>query len=110
MAWNYRLEEQGKQLREFVDGDLTLENCAKTIDQLRVCCKNIMDQMGNEDKDYSYNDFEELYELMDGEADILRNNPSELFEIGFTGGQELVNERLTEFYDLCDSARVWIGL
>ena len=110
MAWNYRLEAEGKKLREFVDGDETFENSAACIDQLRVCCKRVMDALRGRDKEYYYDDFEELYELMDGEADVLRTNPSEIFEWEFTGATELVNERLREFYDLCDAARVWVGL
>lgn len=110
MGWNYHLEEEGKKLRQLVDGEETYENSATCLDQLRVCCKKVMNILEGRDKELYYFDFEELYELMDGEPEILRTNPDEILDWEFNDATELVNDRLEQFYNLCDGVRVWVGL
>lgn len=104
--WNYKLEEEGKELRKLIDE----EKPAEIIEQLQKCYNSLSNLLSEEDKEYYESDIEDAMNLIEGEADIIRNNPEELEDFGFENVEELVDERLREFYDICDNARVWIQL
>lgn len=62
--------------------------------------------------EYMSQDFKELSELVDGEV-LEGKDGIEKFleeEDAQEDLQELVNDRLAEFYDLCDGWRVWVTL
>lgn len=108
--WQYKLEAEGKQLLDTIlNNDESFEGHAKVIDQLRVCCEKVM-SLVHDERSMAYFDFCELFNVMEGEAEVLRSNPSEIFEWDFTGATELTEARLARFYDLCDAYKVWVGL
>lgn len=63
-----------------------------------------------DDKEHYYRDFEDLYNLLDGEPEVIRKHPEELLEWEYFGATDLVNDRLARFYNLCDRASVWISV
>lgn len=54
--------------------------------------------------------FETFKYDIEGEADLIRNNDPLIQEMGFANSEELVDDRLEQFYDLCDRHSVWVGL
>ena len=109
--WKYELPTEGKLLRELIEaeGEDENEQAAKVIDQLRRCCKILLGQLDADDEEYHRGEIEELYNLIDGEADALRNNPDEISGWGFESSEELIDSRLAGFYDICDGCRCWVG-
>ncbi len=108
--WKYKLETQGKQLREFIDGDTTFENALNIIGSLRECCKTLMKRMGYEtEKPGAY--AESFYEL-DMELENTQDNLTN-YQDDYATTEDIeseVNYYLNEFYNLCDNAKVWVGL
>ena len=111
--WKYRLRS-GKALRTSIENATDLKSIAFMLTRLQKSCSEVMEwaQDDPEADDYSsaYSQFEELYELLDGEPEVIRDEPQVLFEWGFTGADQLAEMRLQEFYDLCDEHRVWVEL
>jgi hypothetical protein len=105
--WKYNLGEDGKLLREYI----LAEQSAEIIEHLQKCYQFILGKLTSKDKeDYQY-EIEEAYYLLEGEADIIRNEPEVITdEWEFDDVQSLVNSRLSEFYDICDRIRCWVAL
>lgn len=114
VKWRYKLEFQGKALRETINnGGEDLESCKATLQVL----KNCYDQIKRLVKDDWWN-FESDYESLEYCIEVL-NNPDEskredaLLDCGYIGDNpalECVNDSLRAFYDLCDYYRIWVGI
>lgn len=79
------------------------------MEQLESTLKNFILTIRDEDMKF---EFEDLYYLV--ESDVLEGEEGlEQFieeEDGHENLAELVDDRLAQFYDLCDGYRVWITL
>jgi hypothetical protein len=103
--WKFTVKN-GKELRKAVHE----ENGVAVINALKKCYEEILynyifDDETDEEK------FRESYDLLDGDYEIIENcnNGTEsIFNFGFDSTDELVDERLTEFYDLCDEYGFWV--
>ena len=114
VKWRYKLEFQGKALRETINnGGEDLESCKATLQVL----KNCYDQIKRLVEDDWWN-FESDYESLEYYIEVL-NNPDEskredaLLDGGYNGDNpalECVNDSLRTFYDLCDYYRIWVGI
>ena len=114
VKWRYKLEFQGKALRETINnGGEDLESCKATLQVL----KNCYDQIKRLVEDDWWN-FESDYESLEHHIEVL-NNPDEskredaLLDGGYDGDNpalECVNDSLRAFYDLCDYYRIWVGI
>jgi len=103
--WNYNFGENGTKLR----GLIKEEKESETIEQIEICLKFLLSQLSVKDREYHGEGIEELLELLDGEADTIRTNLNEVTEEwGFDSIQDLVNARLLELYNICDSCRCWV--
>ena len=76
--------------------------------ELQSVVKKCMDMVGEEHD--SFDKLEDLHLLLDGDDEICRMKPTEMSEYGFWKASDLVNERLGEFFDICDEARIWVTL
>jgi hypothetical protein len=101
--WKYRMEE-GSELRDLIrEADESNEGKAKVLDKIRELCLIGKDYDGVDDQ------FEDLYILLEGEAEILRTNPRMVVkEWEFESVTAFVDARLCEFYDACDWNAVWV--
>lgn len=79
--WKYKLEFEGKLLRELIDGDEIIENVIAIYNQVIRCLQSLKSCMIKRDLS------------LDCEEE-----------------KEKLNCCLSDFYDLCDNARVWIGI
>lgn len=111
--WKYKLSVEGSTLRSLIHNeDDSNENKAQIIEQIERCYKALLDKFDSQDKELYEDDFIEFLELIDGEANVIRNNPEVIAEWGDGDydAESLVNDRLAQFYDDCDSCRCWIEL
>jgi len=103
--WNYNLGENGIKLRDLIKE----EKEAETIEQIEICLKSLLSQLSAKDREHHGEGIEELLELLEVEAETIRNDIKEVTEEwGFDNIQDLVNARLLELYDVCDSCRCWV--
>lgn len=92
-------------LRELINKEKTLENIVAIYQQLIMCLKHWKNRLSNSDKeDWKY-DVETMIEGLECACPDLRDS-----ELSYEEEEESLNYYLREFYDLCDNARVWIGV
>lgn len=105
--WKYKLESEGKLLRQLIEEEKEPE----IIEHLQVCYKRLLSKLTPKDKENFLDDIEESYNLLDGEADVIRDTPDVVVnEWEFISTGDLVDCRLRTFYDHCDDVRCWVGL
>lgn len=115
VKWN--IEVDGKKLREAIDNCQDKKNQAELILILRNTIKETINklteyytQIGEEDVDWELSELNEIYELLDGDDEIVLLDDYEISDVyGFNNSEELVDERLARFYDECDYKRIWIS-
>ena len=93
--WKFTIKK-GKELRELI----FKHDSVGVILKLREICDDLIKK--------GYDEFEELYYLLEGEDDIIKEGRLE--EFNWNNDEELVDDRLTEFYDLCDNNDIFVGL
>lgn len=103
--WKYELGAEGKILREMIDGEETIENVISIYNQLIKCLKYCLKQLSAKDKEFFEYDFESMIEDFE-----CARPESDDEEIDYYDERDNLNYCLRDFYDLCDSARVWIGI
>lgn len=97
--WLHKLP-QGTELRELINAETP--DHAAILRMLLSLCAVVM-EWGEGSKD----DFEELRCAMIGE-DTAISRQSFVETWGYDSADELVDDRLCSFYDLCDEHRIWI--
>lgn len=107
-----------KKLREIIDE----ENYTEVVKELKSAYKSIESKIKKlkiNDLKISkewYSDYLENLEmeidnamyLLEGDIEIIKNK--EFNEYGFEDAEELLNDRLHSFWDLCDANNIWCSL
>lgn len=99
--WIFTLPD-GAQLRKIVSNGTNLE----VIKQLQAIVPKLVQDVRL--SEFWRGEFSELNNLLDGD-DLLVSGSECPSDYGVADWQELVNDRLSQFYDLCDSAKVWVA-
>ena len=100
----------GKELRNLIDRSGAWEMSVEILHQLQRCYQEIIDHYPWEDE-WDKDEFQEALDCLNGDDEIIENwmnGGEDIEEYGFETDDELVDERLREFYDLCDSYRIWV--
>ncbi len=112
MNWEYNIsKDEGDSLQAMLrNSDNSAETLACILEKIQSCCKKVVELMeGAGDRHAS--DFDELNLTIDGEPELCRaGDVATIKGWGFDSFQELVDSRLQDFYDYCDSSRVWVGI
>ena len=96
----------GKELRKAIHE----ENGVFVINVLKKCYEEILYNY-NFDDETDEEKFRESYDLLEGDDEIIENcnnGTEDISDYGFLTTDGLVDERLTEFYNLCDEYDFWI--
>ncbi len=103
--WKYKLEYQGKLLRKYINKEQTMENIVAIYNQMMFCLKKWKAVLKKEDKeDWEY-DIETMIDDLQCAIPDLADE-----ELCYEDEEENLNYYLRDFYDMCDSARVWVGV
>lgn len=100
----------GTELRNLISRAGTWEMSIEIIHQLQRCYEEIIDNYPWEDE-YDRDEFQEIHECLNGDDGIIEcwiNGTEDIEEYGFDDDMDLVDARLEEFYNLCDSYRIWV--
>ena len=105
-VWKYRLEFEGNLLRELLrKEDKTIENIIAIYSQLIICLEKWKRRLLKSDKeDWEY-EIENMIEDLQCACPDIEND-----DLDYYDEQENLNYYLRDFYDMCDNARVWIGV
>lgn len=112
MGWQYNISKNGGDALQCMikDCDKSHESMARILEQIRTCCQEVVKAMGDADDADSF-DFDDLAGVIDGEPELCRaKDVATIKEWGYGSFSELVDARLADFYDCCDSHRVWVGI
>lgn len=105
--WKYNLRFEGKALRELInkeDGQ-TVENVIAIYKQIINCLEYWKKRLLESDKeDWEY-DIETMIEDLQCACPDIEDE-----DLDYYDEQENLNYYLRDFYDMCDNARVWIGV
>ena len=106
MRWKYSLDKEGKELRSLLDKEeSTIENISLVYKQIIICLESWKKRLTESDKeDYEY-DIDCMIEELQCACPSVDDDSLDYYE-----EEENLNYYLDEFYDLCDDARVWVGL
>lgn len=106
--WKYTI--YGRGLRESIanmrNSDiLEVSDVKQILELLKSCYEQIKSRIDEYDWEF---EFDFPYEIVIDDIVILENWRGHF--PGFEDLGELVDDRLTEFYDLCDDYRIWISV
>lgn len=104
--WIYKLK-RGNELRRLIEEAETTENLLEILQKLKNCYQEILTSYPFEDE-YDKYDIQEALNFLGGDDEIIQEK--ELGEYGFENAEDLIDNRLEEFYNLCDDYRIWVGL
>lgn len=91
-----------KNVRSMINENIeTTSQCMKIMYAMEDCCDELTPN--NETEWEFYDDFRDLKSEIHDEIEFMDENDYESCE-------STVNNYLDELYDLCDSARVWLGI
>lgn len=103
--WKYRLEFEGKTLRSLINKEETMENIIAIYKQIILCLELLKNRLrGDDKKEYEY-DIESMIGDLECACPDVEDD-----SLVYKEEQDNLNCYLSDFYDMCDSARVWIGL
>lgn len=90
-----------KKVRDMLNEDIeTTSHCMKIMYAMEGCCDELTPD--NEEKWIFYDDFRDLKSNIHDEVEYMD-------EYNYESCERIVNGWLNDFYDLCDSARVWLA-
>lgn len=102
--WKYNLRFEGKTLRELINKENgeTIENVIAIYKQIISCLEYWKKRLLDSDReDWEYDIEAMIEDLQCACPDI---------EDDYYEEKENLNYYLRDFYDMCDNARVWIGV
>ena len=101
MKWNY-ICKGFKTVREMINQDIeTCKQCMLIMSELEGCCDEIAP---DNKKDWIFsNEFRDLKSEIHDEIEYMD-------ETDYVSCEGILNSYLQEFYDLCDSAKVWLDI
>lgn len=103
--WKYKLGFEGKTLRSLVrKEEETIENIIAIYNQIIVCLKSWKKRLHESDKENWEYDIELMIEDLQSDCPNVEENN------GYDEERDQINYYLRCFYDMCDDARVWIGM
>lgn len=111
--WKYNLNVSGMKLRETIrSGDSTVQSCINTLNSLLNCLHELKNKLTEEDYEWYFSCMEysaqEYVAEFQEEEDL---DPENFLYGGFYSyAEDCVNECLTDFYNACDTLRIWVGL
>lgn len=101
MKWDYTCN-RFKRVRELINEKKeTPRQCMLIMTELESCCDEITPD--NRSEWIYYDEFRDFKSMIYEEIKLMDEDDYESCEI-------TVNDFLEDFYDLCDEARVWLGL
>lgn len=92
--WKYTLDAEGKELRQSIEGG----DCKEVLVNIQNCLNVLKTEVTKEDQCWMKD--------IDAQLEELDNRIKEAGNLT----TDVMDSRLTDFYNLMDKMRVWIGL
>ncbi len=104
--WNYEVKSLSIQLRELInESDSDYSDCVKILEKTVEICEYIKTILSEKDKDIWEDSFDDIIRDIQDTIDyeISEDNNTE-------ENEDIVNHYLSELYDLCDTANIFLAV
>lgn len=103
--WKYNLGYKGEVLKGLINGEETLKNIIAIYKQMIICLEYLNKKLLESDReDWEY-EIEAMIEDLQCACPDIEDN-----DLDYYDERDNLNFCLKDFYDMCDDARVWIGV
>ena len=105
-SWEYSLESEGKELRRLIGNqEKNMKNIVAIYNQIVTCLESLKKNLEESDRENWEYDIKSMIDDLKCACPDLNDESLEYYE-----EEETLNSYLSDFYDLCDAARVWIEI
>ena len=103
--WKYTIET-AKKLREIINNsDSSYEDCQKTLNEIIIVCSCIREILNPKDREIWVDSFDDMIRDVQDAIDYEISEDNDTEE-----NEDIVNHYLSELYDLCDTANIFLAV
>lgn len=101
--WKYTIET-AKELREIINNsDGSYEDCQKVLNEIIIVCSCIREILNPKDREIWVDSFDDMIDSIQDAIDYEISEDNDTEE-----NEDIVNHYLSELYDLCDTANIFL--
>ena len=103
--WKYTIET-AKELREIINNsDSSYEDCPKVLNEIIIVCSCIREILNPKDREIWVDSFDDMIRDVQDAIDYEISEDNDTEE-----NEDIVNHYLSELYDLCDVANIFLAV
>ena len=104
--WNYEVKGLSIQLRELInESNSDYSDCVKILEKAVEICEYIKTILSEKDKDIWEDSFDDMIRDVQDAIDYEISEDNDTEE-----NEDIVNHYLSELYDLCDTANIFLAV
>ena len=104
--WNYEVKGLSIQLRELInESNSDYSDCVKILEKTVEICEYIKTILSEKDKDIWEDSFDDMIDSIQDAIDYEISEDNDTEE-----NEDIVNHYLSELYDLCDTANIFLAV
>ena len=104
--WNYEVKGLSIQLRELInESNSDYSDCVKILEKTVEICEYIKTILSEKDKDIWEDSFDDIIDSIQDAIDYEISEDNDTEE-----NEDIVNHYLSELYDLCDVANIFLAV
>ena len=104
--WNYEVKGLSIQLRELInESNSDYSDCIKILEKTVEICEYIKTILSEKDKDIWEDSFDDMIDSIQDAIDYEISEDNDTEE-----NEDIVNHYLSELYDLCDTANIFLAV
>ena len=104
--WNYEVKGLSIQLRELInESNSDYSDCVKILEKTVEICEYIKTILSEKDKDIWEDSFDDMIRDVQDTIDYEISEDNDTEE-----NEDIVNHYLSELYDLCDTANIFLAV
>ena len=103
--WKYTIET-AKELREIINNsNSSYEDCQKVLNEIIIICSCIREILNPKDREIWVDSFDDMIRDVQDAIDYEISEDNDTEE-----NEDIVNHCLSELYDLCDTANIFLAV
>ena len=104
--WNYEVKGLSIQLRELInESNSDYSDCVKILEKAVEICEYIKTILSEKDKDIWEDSFDDMIDSIQDAIDYEISEDNDTEE-----NEDIINHYLSELYDLCDTANIFLAV
>ena len=104
--WKYEVKNLSVQLRELInESNSDYSDCVKILEKAVEICEYIKTILSEKDKDIWEDSFDDMIDSIQDTIDYEISEDNDTEE-----NEDIINHYLSELYDLCDTANIFLAV